>query len=99
MSDVEFWLKSSTPARSASSNPRSHIPYPPGIARLHVLGNDLINDPIFLGLFGDHDVIPLYVLLDPLERLARVTHQDVARDLAHAQDLARLDVDIGRLAG
>src|SRR5229473_1086685 len=75
------------------------ILHPHPVLALHVLGNDLINDPIFLGLFGNHDVVTLHVLLDAVEGLAGVTNQDVAGDLAHAQDLARLDVDVGGLAG
>src|SRR5260221_14570053 len=90
--DLEPGASSGTTSR-ISRHPTSEIP------SLNVLLNDLINDPIFLGLFGDHDVVPLHVLLDPIEGLAGVTNQDVAGDLAHAQDLARLDVDVGGLAG
>src|SRR5690606_6334924 len=74
---------------------------PPRIAecrRLRPLADDIVNDTVFLALLGRHDVVPLRILLDTLQRLAGVQREDLVDPLAHAQDLAGRDVDVARLA-
>src|SRR5688500_9516481 len=43
-----------------------------GLRRLRTLGDDFVNDTIFLGLVCLHDVVAFYVLLDPFHRLMAV---------------------------
>src|SRR5688500_14646663 len=65
---------------------------------LHPFPDDVIDYPVFLPLVGRHDVVALGVFLDPLERLPGVVHQDFIQALAHAQNFAGMNVDIGRLS-
>src|SRR4029079_1522244 len=62
------------------------------------LANNIINNTVFLALVGRHDVIALRIILDTLDRLASMVHQDVVQPLAHSQDLAGCNINIGRLA-
>src|SRR5688572_16218183 len=64
---------------------------------LHPFPDDVIDNPVFLPLVRRHDVVPFGILLDPLERLPGVVHQDLVQPLAHAQDFPGMDVDVGRL--
>src|SRR6266567_4949525 len=92
---IGFWRQAETGNRQpVFADNRQPTTDNAGRARLNVLFNDLINDPIFLGMFGDHDVIPLHVLLDLLDRPAGVAYQDIVGDLPHPQDLPRLNVDV-----
>src|SRR5947209_17395840 len=61
-------------------------------------GDDLIDDAVLLGLFGLHYEVAVGVLVDLLDRLARVVGQDLVEEIAHPQDLPRLDLDVGGLA-
>ena len=60
--------------------------------------DDLVHDPVLLGLLGGHEEVAVRVLRDALHRLAGVRHQDLVQLVADAQDLPRLDVDVRRLA-
>ena len=66
---------------------------------LPVLENDLVNQPVFLRLLGVHDEIALHVALDLFQDLAAVFGQQLVGDLTHAENFARLNIDIGRLSG
>ena len=57
----------------------------------------IINDTVFLALVGIHDVVPLGVLHNPLDRLTRVVDENLVQPLPHPQNLPRGDVDVGRL--
>src|SRR3954447_8143881 len=61
--------------------------------------DDLVDDAVVLRFFGFHYEIPVGVLVDLLHRLARVLGQDLVQEIAHPQELAGLDLDVGRLAG
>src|SRR6185503_20353152 len=66
---------------------------------LLALGDDLIDDAVFLGCIRRHDEVPVRVALHPLHRLPRVVGQDAVQALANPQDLLRVDVDVRRLPG
>ena len=57
-----------------------------GATSLRPLPAHIINNSVFLALFGGHDVIPLRILLNPLDRLPGVHDQDVVDPLPHPQD-------------
>src|SRR5206468_2592834 len=58
---------------------------------------DLVDDPVLLGLLGRHDEVAVGVLLDLLQGLSRVLGEDLVQELAVAQDLLRLDLDVDGL--
>src|SRR5215218_2889010 len=60
--------------------------------------DDLVDDPVLLGLAGGHDEVAVGVAGDLLHVLARVGGQDLVQHPAHADDLAGLDLDVDRLA-
>src|SRR6266852_5144359 len=70
-----------------------------GTTTLDMFVNDLIDDPIFLGLLGDHNVIAFDILFNTLERHSGVPDEDIVGDLPHPQDLAGLNIDVGSLSG
>src|SRR5580692_1577800 len=74
-------------------------PRAPGPCRLGPLADDIINDTVFLPLVGRHDVVPLCIILDALDRLARVQDQDIVDSLPHPEDFAGRNINIGRLTG
>src|SRR5713101_1827957 len=88
---------------AATSTVRTRTDYLVGTAgsasSLRSLPDHIIKNTVFLALFGGHDVIPLRILLDPLDRLPGVQDQDVVDPLPHPQDFPRRDVDVGGLAG
>jgi hypothetical protein len=47
------------------------------VSSLRSLPDHIIKNTVFLALFGAHDVIPLRILLDPLNRPPGVQDQDV----------------------
>ena len=55
--------------------------------------------PYSLRLLGIHDEVAFHVALDLLQPLTAVLGQHLVGDLAHAQDLAGMNIDVGRLAG
>src|SRR6516165_7083862 len=94
------------PFRASSGSDRvlRHDPHQPsGVAEnsedrassLRPLPDHIVNNPVFLALFGGHDVIPLRILPDPIDRLPGVQYQDVVDPVAHPQDFPRRDVDVG----
>src|SRR5215218_4289271 len=60
--------------------------------------DDLVDDPVLLGLAGGHDEVAVGVAADLLHVLAGVGGQDLVQHPAHADDLAGLDLDVDRLA-
>ena len=70
----------------------------PGPGPYARFADDIINNTVFLALVGRHDVVALGVVLDTLDRLAGVVHENVVDALAHAQDFAGCNINIGRLA-
>src|SRR5690606_10672524 len=73
-----------------------------GAARLDALvgarGQDGVDDAVFTGLFGRHEVVALAVALDLVERLAGVVGQLLVEALAQVQDFLGLDLDVRGLA-
>src|SRR5437588_12610248 len=61
-------------------------------------GDDLVDEPVFLGLLGRHDEIAVRVVRDLLEGLAGVLGEDLVQERAVAQDLLGLDLDVHGLA-
>src|SRR5690606_2957441 len=57
--------------------------------------DDLADDAVFLRFFRAHPVVTVRVLHDLVERLAGGVGEYPVEPLAHAQHLARLDVDFG----
>src|SRR3984885_15403346 len=66
---------------------------------LAVLGNDLVDQSIILCLRRGHDEIALDVLLQRVQRMPAVLRQQTIDDRAHAQNLFRVNIDIGGLPG
>src|ERR1700761_1538068 len=62
-----------------------------------VLRDHPIDDPVLLGVLGAHEVVALGVVLDLVQILARVLGDDLVEPLADIDDLARVDLDVGRL--
>src|SRR5213080_2832483 len=60
--------------------------------------DDLVDESVLDRLLAGQEEVPVGVLLDLLEALPGVLDQDVVHLLAQPDDLARLDVDVGRLA-
>ncbi len=60
--------------------------------------DDFVDDAVFLGLLRVHDEVPLDVALDAVEGLAGVLGHQGVGDLADAQNLARMNVDVRGLA-
>src|SRR5665213_4013352 len=59
---------------------------------LRPFADDIVNNTVFLALFGRHDVVALGVVLDALDRLPRVVHQDLVEALPHTEDLAGCNI-------
>src|SRR5687768_10167496 len=64
---------------------------------LRPLPDYIVNDTVFFPLVGIHDVVPLGVLHNPLDRLPRVMDENLVEALPHPQNFPRGDVDVGRL--
>src|SRR3981081_612266 len=60
---------------------------------LRPLPDHIVNDTVFLALIGRHDVVALRIVLDALDRLSSMEHQDFIDALAHAQDLPGRNVN------
>ena len=65
---------------------------------LRPFADDVINNTVFLALVGRHDVVALGIVLDPLDQLTGVLHQDVIEALPHPQNFSGRNINIGRLA-
>src|SRR4029450_3010399 len=61
------------------------------------LTNNVINNTVFLALVGSHDVVPFRIVLDTLERLARMLSQDLVQPLTGSEQFPGVDIDVGRL--
>ena len=64
-----------------------------------MLGNDFVNDPVFLGLLGIHDKVSFHIPGDFLNRLACMLRQQLIGNLSHPEDLFGLDVNVSGLPG
>src|SRR5215210_2333337 len=73
-------------------------PLRPARAPSLVLGDHPVDDPVLLGLLRAQEVVALGVRLDLLEVLARVLADDLVQTPAQLDDLAGVDLDVGRLA-
>jgi len=62
------------------------------------LADHLVNDTVFLGLLGRHDVVSLGVFLYPFDRLTGVFYEELVQTFASPDDLPRCDIDVGCLA-
>lgn len=60
--------------------------------------NNLINDPELLRLFGGHEVIPIHILLNNIDRLARVLGVQFIQRVPNPNNLLGMNRDILRLA-
>src|SRR3990167_11226088 len=58
--------------------------------------DDLVDEAVLLRLVRRHEVVPVGVFLDFVERLAGVLDEQLVDLLAQPQDLAGLDRDVGR---
>src|SRR3954454_22707417 len=63
-----------------------------------VLRDHTVDDAVLLGLLRGHEVVALRVLLDLLDALPGVPRDDLVQAAAQVDDLARMDLDVGRLA-
>src|SRR3954451_15980050 len=63
-----------------------------------MLGDHTVDDAVLLGLLRGHEVVALRVLLDLLDALAGVAGDDLVQAPAEVDDLACVDLDVGRLA-
>src|SRR5262245_47442524 len=97
---TSFWSLLQKEQRKTSESPLffTHAPLHPRASASRPLSDDFVDDTVFFRLLRGHDVVPLGIFLDPLGRLVRVEHENLVQSLAHAQNLARRDVDIGRLS-
>src|ERR1700761_5773634 len=59
--------------------------------------DDVVDDAVLLGLLRSHDEVALHVALDALKRLTGVLCHQLVRELADAQNFARMNVDVRRL--
>src|SRR5215469_971644 len=60
--------------------------------------DNAVDHSVLDGLCGVEDVVSVGIALDLFERLTGRAGEDIIEDFARAQDLPRLDVDIGGLA-
>src|SRR3954470_11387259 len=74
------------------------LPFRPQRPPSLVLGDNAVDDPVLLGFFRAQEVIALGVLLDLVQILARVAGDDLVQAPAQLDDLAGVDLDVGRLA-
>ena len=65
--------------------------------RSAALGNDLVDQPVGLGFFRVEEEVPLHVGLDILHALPGTLGVDPVQLLARLEDLAGMDLDVGRL--
>src|SRR3954454_5268136 len=59
--------------------------------------DDLVDQVVFLCLFGGHEVVALGVARDLFQFLAGVLGQDLVQPAAYVDDLLRVDLDVRRL--
>ena len=63
------------------------------------MGDDLINEAVFLGLLRRKEVVALGILLHLFQRLAGVLAEQPVHLGAGADDVVRMDLDVGSLSG
>ena len=73
-----------------------NLPFPH--KKISALADDLIYQPIGLGFFSRHKMIPLTVTLNPFHAPPGIGGQDGIQLFLYLQYLFRLDLDIGALA-
>ena len=64
---------------------------------LPCLVDDIVDDSVLLSLLRIHDEVAFHIFFHFFQLLPGVLGQQLIRNLAHAQNFARVDVDIGRL--
>src|SRR5678815_1603574 len=96
---TSFWSLLQNEQRRISVSPFFlTMPYAGYVSMLHPFADDVIDYPVFLPLVRRHDVIAFSIVLDSLECLPGVVHQDFVEPLAHAQNFPRMNIDVGRLS-
>src|SRR6185503_21387993 len=72
----------------------------PGLLRsgIRPLCEHRVDQAVFHGFLGVHEVVAVAVQRDALDGLAGVLGQDLVQPLLHVQDLASVDVYVGGLA-
>src|SRR5579884_1354041 len=75
----------------------SILPYQP-VLLLFSQTQNLINDPILLCFSGAHEEVAIGVAPDTLKGLSRMVMDDVVEDITQLQNLASMNINIGRLA-
>src|SRR5690348_389566 len=78
--------------QSGTSEPNS---LPRDVARV---ADDARHHAVVDRFVGGHPMIAVDILVDPLDRLTGLLGDDPDQALAHAEDLARFDLDVGRHA-
>src|SRR4029078_13204094 len=73
-------------------------PFTPERAFRLPVSDDVVDDPVLLGLVGVHVVVAFHVLRDLLIRLIRVLVDDLLQAALEIDRLAGLDLDVGALA-
>src|SRR3954454_5389489 len=89
-----MWSRALRPTILAYSSSRAE---PGGSALELVAVDDPIRQPVLDGFRGGEVAIALHVLVDLRDRVARVMRVDLVDAAALGDDLARVDVDVGRL--
>src|SRR3982074_3171398 len=56
-----------------------------------------VDHAVIHGLFGAHDVVAIHIARYAVDGLAGAAGEQTVECLAHAQNLARIDVDLGGL--
>src|SRR5690606_7512098 len=79
--------------RAARSDPGRSFTDSAALAR----GEHLVHDAVLERLGRREDLVAVDVAVDLLDRLAGVTSHGLLEPCPHAQDLGRLDLDVGRL--
>src|SRR5918997_4933878 len=69
-----------------------------GLQALLAADQDGVDQAVLLGLLRRHDLVPVDVLANLVDRLVRVLGEHLFQLGAHAQDLAGLDLDVRTLA-
>src|SRR5262249_15528016 len=77
---------------SPSAFPREHL-----VNVSLVLRDHAIDDSVFLRLLRAHEVVALGVLLDFIDRFARMVSDDLVEPPTNVDDLLRVDLDVRRL--
>src|SRR3954469_3272501 len=65
---------------------------------LLVLRDYSVDEPVFLRLFGAHEVVALGISGHLFQVLAAVVGQDLVKAVAHVDDLLGVDLDVGGLS-